>query len=283
MGTEMSQDLRICVARMFALGCIHMYVLVDLVAERARLEGRYVTVLGELASRDGVQSAAWQLREYTRMNSPQARSEARLAEALLEHEFTDELDALSAGEIQMSHAKVDVGRNGEVHARQTAGPPAAPAGPRQFQSGGIGATALKAKRPWAAATAPENDASASAPLAYTIGRGSAPSNGRGDAYLSRDRHGSLVREGTRGDRQPCCSQPNRGCPARRRHSQDTCRYARSWQTKRRVSCSCLGGDHRPIFLLAAFARNERVDLSPKERQGLIRVADRIRSEYGGSQ
>ena len=57
--------------------------LVDLVAERARLEGRYVAVLSELVSRDGAQSAAWQLREYTRMNAPQARSEARLAEALV--------------------------------------------------------------------------------------------------------------------------------------------------------------------------------------------------------
>lgn len=91
--------------------------LVDLVTERARLEGRYVTVLSELVSRDGAQSAAWQLREYTRMNTPQARSEARLAEALVEHEFTDTLDALSAGEIQMSHAKVIARESPKRHRR----------------------------------------------------------------------------------------------------------------------------------------------------------------------
>ena len=91
--------------------------LVDLVAERARLEGRYVALLGELVSRDGAQSAAWQLREYTRMNSPQARSEARLAEALVEHDFTDTLDALSAGEIQMSHAKVIARESPKKHRR----------------------------------------------------------------------------------------------------------------------------------------------------------------------
>ncbi|WP_420439848.1 hypothetical protein [Candidatus Poriferisodalis sp.] len=91
--------------------------LVDLVAERARLEGRYVAVLGELVSRDGVQAAAWQLREYTRMNGPQSRSEARLAEALVEHEFTDTLDALSTGEIQMSHAKVIARESPKKHRR----------------------------------------------------------------------------------------------------------------------------------------------------------------------
>ena len=91
--------------------------LVDLVAERARLEGRYVAVLSELVSRDGAQSAAWQLREYTRMNGPQARSEAHLAEALVEHSFTDTLDALSAGEIQMSHAKVIARESPKNHRR----------------------------------------------------------------------------------------------------------------------------------------------------------------------
>ncbi len=91
--------------------------LVDLVAERARLEGRYVAMLSELVSRDGAQSAAWQLREYTRMNAPQARSEARLAETLVEHDFTDTLDALSAGDIQMSHAKVIARESPKKHRR----------------------------------------------------------------------------------------------------------------------------------------------------------------------
>ncbi len=40
------------------------------------------------------------------MNAPQARSEARLAESLATHELTDTLEALSAGDIQMSHARV---------------------------------------------------------------------------------------------------------------------------------------------------------------------------------
>lgn len=92
-------------------------VLVDLVAERARLEGRYAAVLSELVSRDGAQSAAWQLRQYTRMNSAQARSEARLAEALVQHEFTDTLEALCAGEIQMSHAKVIARESPKKHRR----------------------------------------------------------------------------------------------------------------------------------------------------------------------
>lgn len=91
--------------------------LVDLVAERARLEGRYTAVLGELASRDGAQSAAWQLRQYTRMNSAQARSEARMAEALVEHEFTETLEALCAGEIQMSHARVIARESPKKHRR----------------------------------------------------------------------------------------------------------------------------------------------------------------------
>lgn len=91
--------------------------LVDLVAERARLEARYLAAVGELVSRDGAQSAAWQLREFTRMNSAQARSEARLAEALAEHEFAGTLEALSAGEIQMSHAKVIARESPKKHRR----------------------------------------------------------------------------------------------------------------------------------------------------------------------
>ncbi|WP_423916380.1 HNH endonuclease signature motif containing protein [Candidatus Poriferisodalis sp.] len=81
-------------------------VVVSLVAERARVEGRYLAALGELATRDGAQATAWQLREYTRMNSAQARSESRLAEGLAEHDMTATVEALQAGEIQISHAKV---------------------------------------------------------------------------------------------------------------------------------------------------------------------------------
>ncbi|WP_420621158.1 HNH endonuclease signature motif containing protein [Candidatus Poriferisodalis sp.] len=80
--------------------------VVGLVAERNRIEGEYLAALGELASRNGAQSAAYQLRELTRMNGPQARTEARLAESLVEHDMTATLDALKCGEIQTSHAKV---------------------------------------------------------------------------------------------------------------------------------------------------------------------------------
>lgn len=91
--------------------------VVELAAERSRAEARYLAAVGELVSRDGVQSAAWQLREYTRMNSAQARSEARLAGALGEHELGDTLDALAAGEIQLSHAKVIAREAPKIHRR----------------------------------------------------------------------------------------------------------------------------------------------------------------------
>ena len=62
--------------------------------------------MSSLTSRCGAQSAAWQLREFTRMNAAQARTESRLAESLVEHDMTATLDALTAGQIQTSHAKV---------------------------------------------------------------------------------------------------------------------------------------------------------------------------------
>lgn len=40
------------------------------------------------------------------MNSSQARAESRLARSLADHHMTDTLDALRAGHIHMSHAKV---------------------------------------------------------------------------------------------------------------------------------------------------------------------------------
>ncbi|WP_419947237.1 hypothetical protein [Candidatus Poriferisodalis sp.] len=91
--------------------------VVELVAERSRAEARCVAAVGELVSRHGAQSAAWQLREYTRMNCAQARSEARLAESLASNEFGDTLDALAAGEIQLSHAKVIAREAPKVHRR----------------------------------------------------------------------------------------------------------------------------------------------------------------------
>jgi hypothetical protein len=80
--------------------------MVGLVAERNRVEGEYMAVLGELTRRYGPQAAAHELRDQTRMNSSQARSEARLAESLVSEGFTDTLDAMQAGQIHMSHARV---------------------------------------------------------------------------------------------------------------------------------------------------------------------------------
>lgn len=91
--------------------------VVGLMAERSRIEAECLAAVGELVSRDGVQSAAWQLREYTRMNSAQARSEARLAESLAANELGETLDALATGEIQMSHAKVIAREAPKVHRR----------------------------------------------------------------------------------------------------------------------------------------------------------------------
>ena len=91
--------------------------VVGLVALRARVEGEHLAALGELTSRCGAQSAAWQLREFTRMNSSQARTESRLAESLVEHDLTATLDALTAGEIQTSHAKVIANEAPKQHRR----------------------------------------------------------------------------------------------------------------------------------------------------------------------
>lgn len=81
-------------------------LVVELAAERARAEGRYLAAVGELAARNGAQSAAYVLRDQTRMNCSQARAEARLAESLVSEGFTDTLEAMQAGAIHMSHARV---------------------------------------------------------------------------------------------------------------------------------------------------------------------------------
>ena len=81
-------------------------LVVELVSERARIEGRYLAAVGELASRNGAQSAAYVLRDQTRLSASQARAEARLAEDLVSQGMEATLDAMQAGEIGMSHAKV---------------------------------------------------------------------------------------------------------------------------------------------------------------------------------
>lgn len=41
-----------------------------------------------------------------------------------------------------------------------------------------------------------------------------------------------------------------------------------------------GGQHMPVFLLAAFAKNAKVNLSESERQALVKVAKDIVTQYG---
>ena len=80
--------------------------VVDLAAARARLDGEYLAALGELAARDGAQGAAHVLREMTRMSAAEARGNARLALDLKENDFGDTLEAMRAGEVNLSHARV---------------------------------------------------------------------------------------------------------------------------------------------------------------------------------
>ncbi|WP_420623737.1 HNH endonuclease [Candidatus Poriferisodalis sp.] len=95
-------------------------LVVELAAERARAEGRYLAAVAELASRNGAQSAAFVLRDQTRLNASQARTEARLAESLVTEGMTATLDAMQAGEIGMSHAKVIAREAPKKHRRSEA-------------------------------------------------------------------------------------------------------------------------------------------------------------------
>ena len=95
-------------------------LVVELAAERARADGRYLAALGELTSRVGTQAAAYQLRQLTRMGGPQARCEARLAEDLTQGGMTDTLDAMAEGRIHMSHAKVIARESPKKHRRSEA-------------------------------------------------------------------------------------------------------------------------------------------------------------------
>ena len=95
-------------------------LVVELAAQRARVEGRYLAALGELTSRVGAQAAAYQLRQLTRMGGPQARCEARLAEDLTQGGMTDTLDAMAEGRIHMSHAKVIARESPKKHRRSEA-------------------------------------------------------------------------------------------------------------------------------------------------------------------
>ena len=80
--------------------------VVDLAEARARLDGEYLAALGELAARDGAQGAAHRLRETNRLTAMAARGDARLALELKEHDYSDTLEAMRAGEINLGHARV---------------------------------------------------------------------------------------------------------------------------------------------------------------------------------
>ncbi|WP_419841070.1 HNH endonuclease [Candidatus Poriferisodalis sp.] len=81
-------------------------LMVQLAAERARVEGRYLAVVSEFATRNGAQSAAYVLRDQARLNCSQARSEARLGETLAAEGLTDTIKALQTGDVTVSHARV---------------------------------------------------------------------------------------------------------------------------------------------------------------------------------
>ena len=80
--------------------------VVDLAEARARLDGEYLAALGELAARDGAQGAAHRLRDITRMTAMAARGDARLALDLHDNDYSDTLEAMRAGEVNLSHARV---------------------------------------------------------------------------------------------------------------------------------------------------------------------------------
>lgn len=81
-------------------------LMVDLGEARARLEGMLMAVAGEVARRNGWESVAWLMREYNRVPAIQARAEAGLAHTLAAENLTETVDALSEGEITLSHARV---------------------------------------------------------------------------------------------------------------------------------------------------------------------------------
>ncbi len=95
-------------------------LVITLAAERARAEGRYLAAVGELAARSGAQCAAHILRDQTRLNCAQARSEAHLGERLVAHGFTETLDAMQTGDIGVSHAKVIAREAPKPHRRSEA-------------------------------------------------------------------------------------------------------------------------------------------------------------------
>ncbi|MCY3925410.1 MAG: HNH endonuclease [bacterium] len=95
-------------------------LMVDLGEARARLEGMLMSVAGEVARRNGWESAAWLMREYNRVPAVQARAEAGLAHTLAAEGLSGTLAALCEGEITLSHARVVARAAYKEHARPEA-------------------------------------------------------------------------------------------------------------------------------------------------------------------
>ena len=91
-----------------------------LVRLRSQIEGLYLAAVGEMTSRSGSQATAQVLREHTRMNNSQARSETHLAEALKVEGFSETVEAMCHGTIQMSHARVIAREAPKKHRRSEA-------------------------------------------------------------------------------------------------------------------------------------------------------------------
>ena len=81
-------------------------LMVDLGRARAQVEGMLMAVAGEVARRNGWESAAWSMREYNRVPAVQARAEASLAYTLAAEGLDETVTALSEGDITLSHARV---------------------------------------------------------------------------------------------------------------------------------------------------------------------------------
>ena len=81
-------------------------LMVDLGRARAQVEGMLMAVAGEVARRNGWQSAAWLMREHNRVPAAQARAEASLAHTLVAEDLDETVTALSEGDITLSHARV---------------------------------------------------------------------------------------------------------------------------------------------------------------------------------
>ena len=73
---------------------------------RDRMNGLFAQMAGELVRRDGREATAWMMREYLRVSGFQARRDAALAGDLVEHDLSDTVAAMCAGEITAGHGRL---------------------------------------------------------------------------------------------------------------------------------------------------------------------------------